>query len=92
MTSSEKMGHAFCLLIALCALAAVGWAVYIGQAFTLDGLFLISVCLLFALLFSIIPMQAARRAGLFRKLARRKTSAQPEPEEAKISQTAHQKT
>ena len=91
MMRSQIIGSVFCLLIALGSLATVVWIVASGQAQDLDALFLILVCLLFALLFAIFPLQMFR-AGLFRDVLHRKKTAPAAPDEAPISQTASQKS
>jgi hypothetical protein len=92
MTLNQKLGYGFSALVAACALGAVGWVVLSGQAQDLDGLFAILVGLLFVLLFAIPPLQAAMKAGLFRKLTDRRKTEPGEAEKAKLSQTAQQKT
>jgi hypothetical protein len=62
-----------CLVLALGALGVAVWAVLSGQLFEtgVDGLFLVLVCLLLAVIFSIIPLQAIRK-GLLRELLRQR--------------------
>lgn len=78
------MLNAFCALVVLAALAAIVWAVVTGQVLRqgLDGLFLVSVCLLLALVFAYIPAQALREGNLLELLKsrlKRPTVAKAEP-------------
>jgi hypothetical protein len=91
MTRSQILGTVFSLLIALLALAAAVWVVATGQAHDLDALFLILVCLLFALLFSIPPLQAIR-SGALRQVMTPKKAAPAAQQDAPVSQTASQKS
>jgi hypothetical protein len=69
----EIIVNSFCLLIALGCVGAAVWALVTGQIGEqgIDGLFLLIVCLTIALIFSFIPLQAARQ-GLLRDLLKRK--------------------
>jgi hypothetical protein len=91
MTRSQILGTVFSLLIALAALATAVWVVATGQAQDLDALFLILVCLLFALLFSIPPVQVIR-SGVLRQLITRRKAAPTAQQETTVSQTASQKS
>jgi hypothetical protein len=55
--------NALCLLIAIAAIGVAIWAVLSGQVIRegIDGLFLIVICLLIALAFSVSPMRELRR-------------------------------
>lgn len=55
--------NAVCLVLALVALGIALWAVLSGQLFEtgVDGLFLVLVCLLIAVVFSVPPLVAIRR-------------------------------
>jgi hypothetical protein len=82
--------HIVCLVLALGCLGVAGWAVVTGQLFKtgVDGLFLMLVCLLLALIFSIGPLQAIRQGLLKELLAQRKpkaTEKAAESEEQKIA-------
>lgn len=69
-----------CSIIVLVALAAAAWVVVTGQLKTegVDALFLVTVCLLAAALFSWVPLRALREAGLGKLLKFKKRSAQTE--------------
>jgi hypothetical protein len=58
-----------CALLALGSLVAAGWTVLTGQIADqgLDAVFLVVVCLLSAVMFSIIPLRAIRQ-GKWRDL------------------------
>ena len=73
----EILANALCVLIALGAVAAAAWSMISGRASEqgIDGLFLIIVCLVFAALFSILPVQSLRSGTLMHILKRNK----PEP-------------
>jgi hypothetical protein len=91
MTKSQILGAVFSLLVALAALAAAVWVMATGQAQDLDALFLILVCLLFALLFAIPPVQMIRSGALRAVINRKRTVPEPQ-KETPVSQTASQKT
>ena len=63
-----------CGVIALGAAGVAVWALASGQVWEqgIDGLFLVIVCLLTALVFAPIPLEAARRSPLRSLLNRRK--------------------
>jgi hypothetical protein len=82
----EILANAFCVLIALGAVAAAGYSLVSGKASEqgIDGLFLIVVCLVFAALFSILPVQSLRSGALMRIVKGNKPqpTAKEEPEAA----------
>ena len=65
-----------CALIALGSLATAVWVAVSGQIATqgLDALFLIVVCLVFALMFGIAPAQAIRKGQWKKQGAPKKES------------------
>lgn len=69
------------LVIALGALALAAWSIISGRAMEqgMDGLFLIIICLLTAVVFGLIPSKAIRQ-GAFKDSfqSRSKNSGQPE--------------
>lgn len=74
----------FCLVIALGGVILAAWLLIGGAVATqgIDPLFLALVCLLVALIFSVVPLQAYRQ-GLFRGLlARERHAAAPKPRPA----------
>lgn len=62
----ELILSAISLLVAIGALAVLGWALVTGQVREqgLDALFLIAVCLLIAFTFGAIPLRTLRKVGL----------------------------
>lgn len=62
----EIILNALCVLIVLAALGATAWVVVTGQVMKegIDSLFLISVCLLMAAIFAVIPLQSIRKGAL----------------------------
>jgi hypothetical protein len=91
MTKTQIAVNAFCLLFALGSLAALVWTIATGQVHDLDGIFFVLTCLLFILLFAIIPVQALR-AGQYRQLFNRKKAAEPAQDKSDVGQTASQKS
>lgn len=75
----ELILSAISLLVAVGALAVVGWALVTGQIGEqeLDALFLIAVCLLIAVTFGAIPLQTLRKGGL-KDLLKRGHPVEPE--------------
>ena len=73
-----------CLLVVLGSLAAAGYSLISGKASEqgIDGLFLVIVCLVFAALFSIIPMQSLRSGELMRVIKGNKPQAAEEESKA----------
>jgi len=65
----------FCLVVTLCGLAAVAWAVVTGQIAKqgLDAVFLIVVALLIAVMFAPIPVKAIREESWRALLPRKRT-------------------
>ena len=55
---------AFCLLLVLLALGTVGWALVSGQALSMDGLLLVLVCLVMAVIFFPLFLVGMQGAGL----------------------------
>lgn len=80
----ELFAIVLCVLVALGAVAAAAWSLISGRAAEqgLDGLFLIIVCLVFAALFSILPVLSLRSGALMHMLKGNK----PEPAAADKSQ------
>ncbi len=62
----EIASIALCLILVLGSLGAAAWALLTGKAMEqgVDGLFLVIICLLFAALFAIIPLQSIRSGAL----------------------------
>ncbi len=62
----EYTSHAQCFLLEPGSLGAAGQALLTGKAMEqgVDGLFLVIICLLFAALFAIIPLQSIRSGAL----------------------------
>ena len=78
-----------CLLFVLGALGAGAWAVITGQIGKqgIDALFLLFVCLLVALIFAPIPVQALRQGLLQQALKRSKGGKTEKGVEPSASQT-----
>jgi TRAP-type C4-dicarboxylate transport system permease small subunit len=76
--------NGICALIAAGALGLAGWIVVSGQILNtgIDALFIVLVCLLMALLFSLGPLSALR-AALLQKKAQPKKGEKPAQEEGK---------
>jgi hypothetical protein len=70
-----------CILLALGSLAAAAWTVLTGQIGEqgLDAVFLVVVCLVAALTFSLIPLRAVRQ-GTWKNLLGRAPGRAAEPE------------
>lgn len=86
MMWQEILANVVCVLVALGAVAAAAWSLISGRAAEqgIDGLFLIIVCLVFAALFSILPVQSLRSGALMRIVKGNKPlpAAKEEPEAA----------
>jgi hypothetical protein len=91
MTRNQILATAFSLLVALAAVASAVWVFVAGHAHDLDALFLIMVCLLFALLFAIPAVQAVR-SGAARQLTAKRQAAPAAQKESAVTQTASQKS
>ena len=80
----EIATNALCLVLVLGSLGAAAWELISGKALEqgVDGLFLVMVCLLFAALFSFIPLQALRSGALQHLLARKQAKAEPAAEKS----------
>jgi hypothetical protein len=91
MTRTQLAANGFCVLLALISLGAAVWVAVSGQLHDLDGLFFVMVCLLFVLLFSIMPVMALR-GGKWRELLPKKKAAAPAPNDQQVSQPASQKS
>ena len=70
----------FCLLVAAGALAAAVGTAVSGSLFTLDGLLLVSICLLLAAVFGFCFLWLARDVGWLERLKSLRRSATPPPE------------
>jgi hypothetical protein len=93
----EIFTNALCLILTLGALGVAGWALLSGKVMEqgIDGLFLLTICLVIALLFSIIPLQAIRRSSLWhllKQLRKRKPAQAAEPEEPQREPVAAEKS
>ena len=77
---------ALCWVMLLGAAGVAAWALASGQVWEqgIDGLFLVIVCLLIALVFAPIPLEAVRRSSL-RSLLRRKKAQTVEREEPRVA-------
>jgi hypothetical protein len=73
---------ALCLLIALASLGIAVWTAVSGSLFTLDGLLLVSICLLLATVFGGCFLWFAYDAGWL-KLLKRPSAAGTAPKEEK---------
>jgi hypothetical protein len=89
MSRNVILVNLFCAVVALASLGVAAWMLFSGRAQDLDALFLILVCLLFALCFSIPPLQALRSGGFGQLLRRNKTAPGPA---AQIAEGATQKS
>jgi hypothetical protein len=89
--SGQILVNVLCILIAAGALATAAWALISGQLGEqgIDGLFLVAVCLVIALIFSMIPLEAVRRGG-WRNLLKRKKSAVNQEERGEVAAVASQ--
>ncbi len=68
-----------CLLIVVASLGIVAWTAISGWLLTLDGLLLVSICLMLAAVFGACFLWLAYDAGWLKKLkSRRTSSAAPE--------------
>lgn len=70
----------FCLLVAVGALAVALWTAISGSLFTLDGLLLVSICLLMVTVFAFCFLWLARDAGWLERMKSRRRSPAPPPE------------
>jgi len=88
------MLNALCLVLALSALGVAVWAVLSGQLFEtgIDGLFLVLVCLLLAVVFLLNPLMAIRRGWLRELLKQRqpKTAGEAAEQEKQKSVVSRQ--
>ena len=87
----EIFANVVCLLVALGSIAAAGYSLVSGRASEqgIDGLFLVIVCLVFAALFSILPVQSLRSGALMRIIKGNQPEAK---EEAKAAPAAADKS
>ncbi len=71
--------NVLCLVIAVGALAAGAWTLATGQLVEqgIDGLFVLVVCVLTAVIFAVLPLQAIRRGELSGLLKRRPPKPAP---------------
>jgi hypothetical protein len=83
---------ALCALIVLGSLAAILWVLVTGQIEKqgLDALFLLLVCLLMALIFLPIPLQALRQ-GVLKDMLKRKEKKAVEEEKRQAAPVVSQK-
>ena len=65
---------AFCLLVVLASLVLAAWTALSGSLFTLDGLLLVSICLLLATVFGGCFLWIAYDAGLLHRLRGRSST------------------
>jgi uncharacterized membrane protein len=83
--------NVFCGICGLTAVGVAAWAVISGQISYqgIDGLFLLLVCLLIGLAFSVIPLQAVRKSLLKRMISQRASrSASAQEQQATTTQQA----
>ena len=90
----EIFANAVCLLVALGSVAAAAYYLVSGQAAEqgLDGLFLIIVCLVFALLFSILPIQSLRSGALMHLMKKNKSAPAAKEEVRQTASAAAEKS
>jgi len=81
MNRQDIVLNALCLLMVLVAIVVGGWLLVSGRAMRegVDGLFLLSMCLLMAAVFAPIPLQAIRRGDLRELLKARKKQPVVQP-------------
>jgi len=66
-----------CLLIVVASLGVAGWTALSGGLFSLDGLLLISICLMLAAVFGVCLLWLAYDAGWLQKLMSRRAAGAP---------------
>ena len=79
--------NAFCAVCALVAFVIAVWSVASGAIADdgIDGIFLLLVCLLVAVTFSVIPMQAVRKGQWKQWIGRNKPKAAPAAAQGKAA-------